>query len=149
MHARLCALMCGYRCVVRCCSHAEVVIGYASGPGQQAYEPDRPAAGTNSYYTAALLRRFRMHGATEDIREVLGYVRKDVFNATRERQRPWVEECLLLDVRLFQVRSACRVLHTSSVASPCALIVAVLQQCAVKQRPKRQRRSCLPVLLLV
>jgi len=70
------------------------LIGFATEPGAVAYD----GHGQNSPFSAALLR----HIATPDleIQPMMTLVRRDVYAATGQRQRPWTTSSLMSEVYL-------------------------------------------------
>ncbi|WP_346909283.1 caspase family protein [uncultured Roseibium sp.] len=68
---------------------AGTMIAFATAPGDVAFD----GVGANSPFTTALARYIRQPGL--EVRQMMGKVRKAVYDETGERQLPWVNEALI------------------------------------------------------
>jgi uncharacterized caspase-like protein/peptidoglycan hydrolase-like protein with peptidoglycan-binding domain len=76
------------------------VIAFATSPGDVAYDGET----AHSPFTEALLRH--IDAADTPVQNVMTRVTRDVYLATEERQRPWVNASLIGEVYLNETRSA-------------------------------------------
>jgi hypothetical protein len=75
----------------RDCSELHFMIALAADPGTVALEPRKKR---NGFFTAALLQHIQSHGATLDVRLLMGRVADTVRADTDGDQRPWMHATL-------------------------------------------------------
>ncbi|MDP4026999.1 caspase family protein [Methylobacterium sp. NEAU 140] len=96
-------------------SAAGTMIAFATDPGRTALDG---ASGQNSPFTAALLKHIETPGIS--ISAVMDRVREDVWRATNEKQRPWVNTSIIGEFYLNPVVAPTRV----ATADPTAPLPA-------------------------
>lgn len=102
-------------------SAAGTLIAFATDPGKTALDG---TAGHNSPFTTALLKHMETPGVS--ISTVMDRVREDVWRATNEKQRPWVNTSIIGEFYLNPAAPVAKVaaLETDTATLPAAIPAA-------------------------